>query len=126
MLFSIYINKVYEVTITKAENGLYYLEPTWQKIIEDNELSIDQISDIKTKFDLNDLYEVLKLQVKKLNTINSKKPAIIDWLYDTIMTQVEPTMLQTETDYMKQFMNLFDSEKSTDSSKEDWDKFTKG
>lgn len=99
MLYSEFINKAEELTIEQAENGLFYLEPMWRNILFENKLNLKSITNAKT--DWNDIASILKLEVEKRNTINSKKPDIIDWLYELIMAQVEPAILSEETNYIK-------------------------
>ena len=100
MLYTEYINKAINLTVTEADNGLFYLEPLWRNILYDNNMNIRIISDTKT--DWNRIYDVLKLEVEKRNTINSKTPAVVDWLYNIIIAQIEPAILEEETDYIKQ------------------------
>lgn len=100
MLYGEYIEKAKDLTITQADNGLYYVEPMWRSILDDNELYFNEISDAKVKPE--DVLEILKLEVEKRNTVNSNKPYVLNWLYDLITTQVEPAMLQEETDFIKQ------------------------
>lgn len=99
MLYSEYLDKAYEETIIQAENGLFYLEPTWKVILIENDLDPKKISDYKT--DWTTICDVLKLQVEKQNAINSKKNYVIDWVYNVITSTVEPAMLEEETDYLK-------------------------
>jgi len=42
------------------------------------------------------------LRFEKRNTVNSNKPYVLNWLHDLINTQIEPAMLQEETDFIKQ------------------------
>lgn len=102
MLYGEFINKAIDLTITQADNGLYYLEPLWRTILHDANLNCEDISDFKVS--PAEVSEVLKLEVKKKNIINSEKPYVLHWLYDLITAQVEPAMLQEETDYIKQVM----------------------
>lgn len=104
MLYTEFINKAIDLTIVEADNGLFYLEPLWRNILFDNKMNIKTISDVKV--DWNWIFDVLKLEVEKRNTINSKKPAVINWIYDIISAQVEPAMLAEETDYIEQVINF--------------------
>lgn len=99
MLFAEYIHKAKEETIAQAENGLFYLEPMWRTILHDNNLFFNDVSDYEITPE--EVEDVLKLEVKRRNTVISKKPFIEDWLHELITTQVEPAMLQEETDYIK-------------------------
>ena len=104
MLYSEYINKAIKLTIDEADNGLSYLEPLWKVILFDNDMNITVISDMDIEW--NDVYNVLKLETEKRNTINSNKPFVIDWLYDLITAKVEPAMMQEETEYIKQVIEF--------------------
>lgn len=99
MLNSEFINRAIDLVVVKADNGLYYLEPTWKNILKDNKLIIKDISDVKTN--LSEVEDVLKLEVEKRNIQNSKEPYVFDWLYDLIYSQIEPTILEEETEYIK-------------------------
>lgn len=123
MLYTEFINKAINETIVEADNGLWYLEPLWRNILHDNGLFFNDVSDFETEPDI--VEDVLKLEVEKRNTINSKKPAVIDWLYDLITTQVEPAMLQEETDYVKQVIEFMKANHEQQKSDEqiEWDKF---
>lgn len=100
MLYGEYIEKAKDLTITQADNELYYVEPMWRSILDDNEMYFNEISDAQVEPE--DILEVLKLEVEKRNTVNSNKPYVLNWLYDLINTQIEPAMLQEETDFIKQ------------------------
>ena len=115
-----------DLTIEQADNGLFYLEPMWRSILNDNQLILKDVSDVKAGW--NDIYDILRLEVEKRNTINSKKPAVIDWLYELITAQIEPAMLAEETDYIKQvteFMKANHESQRLADEQEQWDKFKK-
>ena len=99
MLLSEYVLKSMDATIEQADNGLYYLNPMWRFILEDNKLDWSEISD--NAIDDEDVEDILKLEVEKRNTVNSLKPYVLNWVYDVITSSVEPAMLQEETDYLK-------------------------
>ena len=123
MLYTEFINKAMDLTIEQADNGLYYLEPMWRNILYDNQLNVTDISDAKA--DWGGIVDVLQLEVTKRNTINSKKPAVLDWLYEIITAQIEPAMLQEETEYIKQvteFMKASHEAQKLEEQKE-WDNF---
>ena len=124
MLYTEFINKAMDLTIEQADNGLFYLEPMWRSILNDNQLILKDVSDVKAGW--ADIYDILRLEVEKRNTINSKKPAVIDWLYELITAQVEPAMLAEETDYIKQvteFMKVNHENQRLADEQEQWDKF---
>jgi hypothetical protein len=125
MLYSEYINKVIEETITEADNGLFYLEPMWRSILHDNHLFFNSVSD--AQITPEEVLEVLKLEVKKRNTEHSLEPYIHNWIHDIITASVEPAIMQEETDYLKNLTEYLKANKEAQSlkDKEDWENFTK-
>lgn len=104
MLYTEYIHKVKEATISQLDNGVWYLEPEWRIITHENELFIDDISDFEVTMD--EVLETLRLEVDRRNALNDNTKAVMDWLYDLITATVEPAMLQEETDYIKQVVEF--------------------
>ena len=125
MLYTDFMQKAVDLTVVEADNGLFYLEPMWRSILNDNNMNIAEITDAKLKW--CDVFDVLKLVVEKENTINSKKPVVIDWIYSMITTQVEPAILEEENDYVKTLTEYRKTKRETEilKDKEEWDKFTK-
>lgn len=111
MLYTEYIHKVKEVTISQLDNGIWYLEPDWRIITHENELFIDDISDFDVS--MEEVLETLRLEVDRRNALNNNTKAVMDWLYDLITATVEPTMLQEETDYIKQVVEFMKENHST-------------
>lgn len=104
MLYTEFILKAKELTIVQDENTQqWYLEPEWQDILYRNGLGqLDELNDsyLSGWYDVED---ILKLEVERRNlVINKKKQFILDWIYETITANIEPAMLQEETDYIKQ------------------------
>ena len=123
MLYTEFVDKAIKLTITEADNGLFYLEPMWRSILDDNQLFFNNVSNFK--IDPLVIEDVLKLEVEKRNTINSKKPQVIDWLYDIITNTVDPAMLEEETDYLKNVIEYMKTNHEVSEIKdEDWKKFT--
>lgn len=102
MLYSEYISKAAKVVIEQTDNGLFYLEPMWKFYLIDNGLNVSDISDCEVSW--NEIEDILKLEVEKRNTINTLKPYILNWIHDIITATVEPSVLQEETDYIKNLM----------------------
>lgn len=123
MLYTEFINKAFAETIVEADNGLFYLEPLWQNILNDSQLNIKNISDVKT--DWNSVFDILKLEVEKRNTISSIKPYILNWVNDIISSTIEPAVLAEETDYLKNLTEYLKTNKDAQKDKENWDNFKK-
>ena len=122
MLLSDFILKAEELTIEQADNGLYYLIPTWRSILEDNKLDILDISD--SGADEDEVEDILKLEVEKRNAVNSLNPYIMNWIHDIITASVEPAILQEETDYLKNLTEYLKTNKEKQSKEdEEWTKF---
>ena len=121
MLYIEYINKAMDETIVEADNGLFYLEPLWRNILDNSNLNLDVISDAKVDWD--EVFNVLKLEVEKRNTVNSLKPYVLRWVHDIITASVEPAIMQEETDYLKNLTEYLKANKEAQREKEEWDKF---
>lgn len=101
MIYSKFIYEAKQQTINQLDNGVWYLEPEWKDIIcREIESNIDNIEDNYLS-DWWDIENVLRLEVERRNAQDNKKKAVIDWLYDTITAQIEPAMLEEETNYLK-------------------------
>ena len=101
MLYSKFIYHCKEMTIQQLDNGVWYLEPEWKDIIC-REIESD-LANVEDNYltDWWDIENVLHLEVEKRNAKDNKKKEVIDWLHDVITAQVEPAIMQEETDYIK-------------------------
>ena len=116
MLYSEYIIKAAEITIEEADNGLCYLQPMWKSYLLDNEMGIDEISDLEVSW--TDILNTLKLEVEKRNTVNSLQPYIHTWLHDIITATVEPAITQAENDFIKNLTDYLKANKEAQTLKE--------
>ncbi len=106
MLYTEFINKTKKLTINQLENGTWYLEPEWRDLTCRNVTEdIENLTDSYIR-DWWDVENILRLEVDRRNAMDSKKKDVIDWLYDLITAQVEPAMMQEETDYIKQVVEF--------------------
>ena len=96
MLYAEFIQRAMDETIVQADNGLWYLEPMWDSILTDCKLECTE-----RRISNERLQDILKLEVEKRNTIESKKPFVLEWFYNVITSEVQPAMLAEETDYVK-------------------------
>ena len=101
MLYSTFIVKAKELTLSQTDDGSWYLEPEWADILHRNDLG--DLSDLTDSYitDWLDVEDILKLEVEKRNLQDDKKKLVINWLYELISANIEPAMLQEETDYIK-------------------------
>ncbi len=127
MLYSTFIKKAEELTIQQLDNGIWYLEPEWQDMIYRNILYKNDLNELD---DLEDSYldgwytleDILKLEVTKRNSVIDKKNDVINWLYDVITATIEPTILQEETDYIKNVVEFMKVNHNLDAGDSDEDK----
>ena len=117
MLYTEFIKKAMDETITQADNGLFYLEPMWKMILHDNELFFDEVSDFQITPE--ETFEVLRLEVEKRKTIFSKKNDVIEWIYEVISNTVEPAILAEETDFVKNVVDFMRVNHSTNKTSKD-------
>lgn len=113
MIYDVYINKACNLVIMQDEDtGIWYLDPNWVHTLYTNGMEIEAISE--NYIDKYDVEDALKLEVDRRNIAKqSKKDAIIEWLYDIVTTKVEPQIMQEETEYVAQmieYMRFRDTE----------------
>lgn len=94
-----YMEKVSSLVIGTLENGLHYLEPAWRVILDGEGLQPYKVKNVKLSWDMTK--EWLELQIVKLNEEINKMPAVVEWLHQIITAQIEPAMLEEETDFVK-------------------------
>ena len=114
MLYSEYINKAKEITIERTDNGVWYLIPEWKYILYRNEMAILKFRDFKP--DWYTIEDNLKLEVERRNKRDSNTKTVVDWAHGIISTNVEPAMLQEETDYIKNVMEYMKLNHSIEAS----------
>ena len=111
MYYYDFMAKAVEETIEQAENGLYYLAPDFRLRLETENLTPARIEDVEMNWD--GIKEYLKLEVQKRNTMEDKKPAVINWIHQLITMTIEPAMLEEETEMIKnvvEYMRLKNKE----------------
>lgn len=116
MLYAEFMLKAKEDTVVQAENGLWYLEPDWRNILFLSQIDVENISDFNVSW--SELENILKLEVEKRNTIGSLKPYVTNWLHDIIATTIEPTILEQETEFIKNLTDYLKTNKEVKESKE--------
>jgi len=123
MLYSEFMYKAKEETIVQADNGLWYLEPDWHLMLSTIKLNTEDITDFYVGW--LEVESILKLEVEKRNTVDSIKPYVLNWIHDIITASIEPTIMQEETDYIKNLTEYLKTKKDAQAlkEKEDWDKF---
>lgn len=123
MLYSEFMYKAKQETIVQADNGLWYLEPDWHLILSTIKLNTEDITDFYVGW--LEVESILKLEVEKRNTTDSIKPYVLNWIHNIITVSVEPTIMQEETDYIKNLTEYLKTKKDAQTlkEKEDWDKF---
>lgn len=109
MLYTEFLQKAVDLTIEETDNQTFYLEPLWRSILNDNNMSLKMISDVKCSW--IDIEDVLKLEVQKRNTVFSKTPIVIDWLYKVITSEIEPAMVEQQTEIVKKMIEQRNMEK---------------
>ncbi len=121
MLYATYMQKAKKVCIDRfVESGKWYLEPDWRIILRDNQLNNLKLQD--AKIDWSIVEDVLKLEVEKRNARDNKLGYVTDWLYDTLTSTVEPTMLSEETDLVKNMLELAKANRANEQSAEEGQK----
>lgn len=82
-----------------------YVEPLWREILESEGIRVNAKDEGR-------MLEVLTLAAKKLDAQNDHTQMVMGWLGEIISSQVEPAILEQETEYIKnvmEYMRLNDS-----------------
>lgn len=99
MVFAEFYMKACDEVIDCGNSGVWFLEPDWRGLLEDAQLSLENVSD--RKIDMDILKEMLELRVKKLNARTDKTKIVMEWLADIITTKIDPGMVTEENEFMK-------------------------
>lgn len=94
-----YMEKASKLVINELGNGIYYLEPAWRIILDGEGLQPYKVKNVKLSWEMTK--EWLELQIKKLNAANDKLPEVTSWLHQVITAQIEPAVLEEETEFVK-------------------------
>lgn len=91
-----------------------YVEPLWREILESEGIRVNIEDEPR-------MLETLTLAARKWDAQHDRTPAVMKWLGELIAANVEPAMLQEETEYIKNVMEymklndeLKDKEKALD------------
>jgi len=111
MTYYEFFQKAAEEVLVQAENGLWYLEPSYRTILESADITPDKVKEVKLSW--ASVLDWMSLEVKKRNTIEDKMPVVVEWLHNLITATVEPAMLEEETEYLKNLTEYLNAKKET-------------
>ena len=117
MIYDTYIDKAYKLVLEQdEETGIWYINPNWIHLLYTNGMEIENIhEEYISKYEIK---EALMLEVKRRNIkLEEKKQVVIDWLYNIIKTEIEPQMLQEETEYVAQIIEYLKFREKTAGTK---------
>lgn len=115
------VNEAIEQTIiTDEETAVSYLEPRYREVLRENNLHLPNNKEDGDVYD-QELWEILKLEVEKLNAKHNVSHALAEWAY-TILTQtIEPEMLTEENELMKNIMDYMQLNQEVKEKKKELD-----
>lgn len=102
MLYQTFSYKIKELNVLQDEDsGVWYVNPDW--VDATYRAGLGYLEDLEDSYitDWLDVKDILELEAARRNAKDDKKKQVIDWLYDVISAQVQPVMLQEETEYFK-------------------------
>ena len=104
MLYYEYMDKVKELAlVTNEKNGLTYIRPDYEYLLETSGLSLDDVTDFK-KASGTVVYRQLLLERDMRNAQNNISPVVMQWLYDVISTVVEPAIVEQQNQLIKDML----------------------
>ena len=95
----LYHKAVENCVTVDSVSGRAYIEPLWREILESEGIRVNEEDESK-------VLEVLDLAVKKSDARNDKTHAVMQWLYDTLTSTIDPAITEMENDYMKNVIEL--------------------
>ncbi|MDO4802981.1 MAG: hypothetical protein Q4A15_12515 [Prevotellaceae bacterium] len=110
MLFYEFYSKAKDTCVRSDDfSGEFYLEPLYKILLAEEGLDVKDISD--KEITLNDLKEMLELDVKKHNAIESRTREVMSWIWDIINSKVDPLVIDEQNDYIKNLTEYFKEKK---------------
>lgn len=104
MLYYEYMDKVKELAlVTSEKNGLTYIRPDYEYLLETSGLSLDDVTDFE-KASGTVVYRQLLLERDMRNAQNNISPVVMQWLYDVISTVVEPAIVEQQNQLIKDML----------------------
>ena len=104
MLYYEYMDKVKELAlVTNEKNGLTYIRPDYEYLLETSGLSLDDVTDFE-KASGTVVYRQLLLERDMRNAQNNISPVVMQWLYDVISTVVEPAIVEQQNQLIKDML----------------------
>lgn len=95
------LNKAYElVVVTDELTGISYLQPSYKMLLRDNEVHLPDYDSIVNNND-PELWEAVRLEVKKRNAMLNFVNPVAEWVYSAIANTVDPVMTQEENELLK-------------------------
>lgn len=105
MLYSEYINKAKGMVIEQDDDTkTWYLHPEWRFELYMSGMGNLKFAERDFRPDWSTIEDTLKLEVERRNAVQDKRNYVLNWLYDTLSSQVEPAILAEETDYIRNMM----------------------
>ena len=108
------INQAIELVVVDAGNGLSFLEPRYKSVLLNAGLL-----DYSEVIEPEDLFEIVKLEVEKRNTIGNKMNIIAAWIANTLDTVVDPAITKEENELMKNMLAYLERDKKGNDVKQD-------
>lgn len=104
MLYSEFMSEAIDLTIAEDDySGLFVLDPHYKVKMIDAGLTPGDVTDYP--IDMQDVSEVLKLEVERLNATHSNSKYCVDFLAELISAVIQPGMIDQENELMKNMMD---------------------
>lgn len=107
MTYAEYMYKAKEYTIFQdSTSQIWYLDPGWKATLCDQGLG--KVKELQCPFTVTwaDVEDFLRLEVERRNKCEDKHKLVMDWLYDLFTQDIDPTIMQEETDYIASVMDF--------------------
>jgi hypothetical protein len=98
------MDKVKAIALLTNENtGLTYIRPDYEYILDNEEFSLDDVTDFENVSKLV-VHNQLLLERDMRNAQMDKTAIVMQWLYDVITTIVEPAIVEEQNQLIKDML----------------------
>lgn len=101
MTYDEFIGKILlNVVMLNDDNNMWELIPSYRREIRNLGLSLEDITDYK-EATWQEVYEQVKMEIDYHNRPLDKTADVMNWLYDLLVSAMDPTITDVQNDYIK-------------------------
>lgn len=101
MTYDEFISKILlNVVMLNDYNDMWELIPSYRRQIQNLDLKLEDITDYK-EATWEEIFEQVKMEIEYHNRQLDKSVDVMNWIYDLIVTSIDPAITDVQNDYIK-------------------------